>query len=821
MLPPSLFSSYHEYKQDTNSVAAWLASTAKAHGYTADISRPEASKSAGRLKGKARTQAKKVSQSLIPKHIIRVKDFVPLAEFIACKPDLSVPTSFVATLDRVIKKRNGVSSKLAQNEKTSDTTSDKSHEHFVGILEKVQDILKPRVARISMGTEARNEDVLNKFAALELQEPSEEFLDSPDICRPSNAEGDKEIYEVEPQTSLQDYMLALTMVVNDLNRIRAYVKCIWSKYENDTLDLTAAAISTNTAIDLGRKLTEDIAPQFELHGGMWKVLHQLYQSAALSRGYNTGELFTEGQDNIYGIYDVAEQTYVLTLRIISSIQDTLEPGQIPVCEKGNFSYDDARSDRKSKSANEKLLEDGSLLVPFLIELVTVVRAVPNYPVEDEFLRGIREMVNTKEVPFYLLFAAQIFLDIHHTIRGHAKEGFTTLVEQLKFMDGELDKHFEFHQDLKNDNWPASQDHVLRQFQAQIKDILADPVYNMRLKMYSKMGIQIPSSMKPNRMLAMSPVLSGLMLYHFRAEIYNVGIELANAWGSITCAAHLYHAVRQEEAMKVSWLDMHVVRSLLGISNFFVGGPPQNPEEYLRRFMLQIGISAAAVTNNRRRRAPLASKSGSRMINKGALVSCMFMDRYLYNTGQVEWTPEHVDKVVDLSTWKAEGGRSFVSGQTNNPGNSKAKDSKGKEKSRGKATESGLLPPGELVWALARTLHMESLEFTLPYITMHRQCLRALHAVKLRCDPLLSDYAKRENRLVLIVGDIFSSAANDRDDRLLLQASTALEGFVRAEGQGVLRASSALGFSGQFATQGALPGSWMAENGYQIRQCRRR
>lgn len=269
MLPPTLFSSYTQYKQDTNSVAAWLASTAKAYGYASDLN-SETSKPSGRLKGKARAQARKEAMephASVPKHIIKIKDFIPLAEFIALKPKLSVPTSFKDTLDRVIAKRSGFSGKLEQHRSVPDKKSDESHKFFVGILKRVRDILKPCMASTPSGAESQRRGVSNKFAPLDIHEPSEEFLNAPDVSRPSNAQGDKAIYEVEAQTSLPEFMLALAMIINDLNRIRSYVMGIWTNYKDGILDLTAAAIATNTAIDLGRNLTEDIAPAFKIHGG--------------------------------------------------------------------------------------------------------------------------------------------------------------------------------------------------------------------------------------------------------------------------------------------------------------------------------------------------------------------------------------------------------------------------------------------------------------------------------------------------------------------------------------------------------------------------
>lgn len=40
-------------------------------------------------------------------------------------------------------------------------------------------------------------------------------------------------------------------------------------------------------------------------------------------------------------------------------------------------------------------------------------------------------------------------------------------------------------------------------------------------------------------------LAGLILYHYRALMYEFGLTVANAWGSITYSHHLYNALRRE------------------------------------------------------------------------------------------------------------------------------------------------------------------------------------------------------------------------------------------------------------------------------------
>lgn len=145
MLPSTLISTYQQYKQDTDSIAAWLASTAKSLGFSAELSPATTvpTASTGRLKGKARAQAKKQATSSAaaassgpslpakPKHIINIKDFIPLAEYVAEKT-FPVPNTFTSTIDRVISVRSAFGSKLEDHGKVRSEVADAKHQYFVG-----------------------------------------------------------------------------------------------------------------------------------------------------------------------------------------------------------------------------------------------------------------------------------------------------------------------------------------------------------------------------------------------------------------------------------------------------------------------------------------------------------------------------------------------------------------------------------------------------------------------------------------------------------------------------------------------------------------
>ncbi|KAI2465388.1 hypothetical protein F4781DRAFT_26414 [Annulohypoxylon bovei var. microspora] len=818
MPPPGLVSSYQQYKKDTDSIAAWLASTAKSCGYASDLltDDPTSKATSTRLKGKARAEAKKQAKkqpasastpTLIKKYIIKIKDFVPLAEFVASKPDVSIPTSFIGTLRRVILARGGFGGKLAEHGAIPDELSDIKHGYFVGILEEVYEVLKIRVKTQepdpSPTPSTATDDFANQFASLHVYEPSDDFLNAPDLERPKTLEGDNTAYEAEPLTSMEDLFIALTMLINDINKIRSRIQWIWSNYKDGYFDLAAAAVATNTAIDLARNLMDDVEPMFKDHGGLWKVLNKWYQVQMMMKGYDFPDIFNDNStDNFnYDTYDIADGTYILTCRLVSAFVPVIQPQNLPLYKDGMFGHYDPLSNRASKSGYQKFEEDRVLLMTIFTEIMAVVRGVADYPVEDEFLRGIKELATTKQVSFYVVFAAQIFLDIHYTLREHAGRCFKTLEQNLLFFGREIEEYFKFHKDLKIDNWPASNDQMLRRYQMKIQYILKDPGYQVKIKAYNQVRQQPPASMERNRLLKMSPVLSGLMLYHFRSEIWDIGIALANAWGSITYSLHLYNALQSEKLMSRTWKDMDLVRTLLGDSSFFVGDAPKSLSQYMTKFCLQMGTTAAAFTKKRRANVSLASRAGPRGIKDGAPVSSMFMDRYRRGTGQVNWTAEHVAKIIDLGLWETEGSEedgTLILGQIDDPQKLKQKA----QTKRSKGSENAHLSPDQLIRALMFALQGETLELSLPYVSMHRECWSFLRAVREHCDPLLRQlftaaYMERETELCFVVGWIFTEPVQTKTATLLLESRQAVNEFVQREGSTVLGLLDELGMPVEF------------------------
>ena len=105
LLPPDLFTTFKQYKLDTEHIAGWLASTAEKCGFV----RPSQSvEKAQKLKGRARKLARDAAKAEkndkeAPQYIIHVHEFLPMAKHISKhSPKIVAPKGMSMILNRVI-----------------------------------------------------------------------------------------------------------------------------------------------------------------------------------------------------------------------------------------------------------------------------------------------------------------------------------------------------------------------------------------------------------------------------------------------------------------------------------------------------------------------------------------------------------------------------------------------------------------------------------------------------------------------------------------------------------------------------------------------
>ena len=375
MLPPSVQSSYKTYKEDTNAIATWLANTATQCGYPADLLSHTATNdsfkstpAAARLKGKARKKAKEAAkgasssseaprtiagQSTVSSYIIQIKDFISLAEYIvsSTKPLIKVSASLVKVLDRAILLR-----KQRGSEAEASNAPDDSHKHFLGILEKTREVLKLRSPSETVndrltkpeGDSATPEakepkDVINRFEGLDVQEPSQDFLDAPDIDPAAKTENErKPKYEVEQEHTRVEEYLAVHCLLEDVRNIRRFLCALWTNYQ-EGMDLCAVSITVNTAIDFVRQLEQDLIKRFPEKTNHESIIDVFFVVQCALRGQNPNHRQQPGDITNMAVYDLAEDLMIPTSSILSSLQEVIQHGTVPQYKPGYLGNRDMRT----------------------------------------------------------------------------------------------------------------------------------------------------------------------------------------------------------------------------------------------------------------------------------------------------------------------------------------------------------------------------------------------------------------------------------------------------------------------------------------------
>lgn len=154
-----------------------------------------------------------------------------------------------------------------------------------------------------------------------------------------------------------------------------------------------------------------------------------------------------GPDNMFNpdTYEIADRTYMIAYTILDNILEIVKlPGPLPAFLHDPSGTYDPTPDWDSMTTHEKYKQDEFVMIDFLNDVMALVRHVPHYPVHDEFIRGMLELDRTKEIPMYLAFAAQMFLDIHHILRGRVYSAYESCISELRSMDEDLELHLNFH-----------------------------------------------------------------------------------------------------------------------------------------------------------------------------------------------------------------------------------------------------------------------------------------------------------------------------------------------------------------------------------------
>jgi hypothetical protein len=633
-LPDFLFDTHKRYKADTNRVAEWLAETAQKCGLKLETE-PVASRPSGRLKGKARKEAR-IAAATAPsaRHIVTVKEFTDMAQFIVQqKRAIRVPETILGFLRSAINLRQRCTDWFQRQSIEGDKSTDQ-HSHFIGVLEDVLQILEP-ISR----PKARQKDVALSMEKLSLnatsQSPPEPcknpyeilFAEEDSVTKPSptletrpnvqrtqaTPAPPKMKYEME--STIEDMYFAIFCLFDDLNRLRKFLLDLWTQYKLGSCDLITASVTTNSAIELVHRAEKDLAASFPTIDTYDKAGGLFFELMCALRREESGK-------KVNKMGDVAEWVFLPVHSILNKIVPSLHawgraPRLCPCCQ-----YDPS-TDRSKLSFGDQMEADLIVLGEALDLFSLFTQFDGPFPVPDELLDGFRLLFTEKTVPTWVTFSAQIYLDIHHVLGQDIGRGFTELQRSGAEAISTLNEYFATSQTFYA--WTSYDEAIVDNIRKFVDFwITHDPVAPLLPGFSGGHEWLIP---EPHAIFRRNPLLSGLFQFRLYLAMQESAIPVANAWGSILFVSHLYEACRRGGYSNRIWPDMELIMDIHTREAIFAGRVPRDPDEAYKSSSLMLGLSPVMWAKNPRVPKFTMSKAPARGLVSNSPVITLLRGRY--------------------------------------------------------------------------------------------------------------------------------------------------------------------------------------------------
>ena len=367
--------------------------------------------------------------------------------------------------------------------------------------------------------------------------------------------------------------------------------------------------------------------------------------------------------------------------------------------------------------------------------------------EDELSRGLRMAFVTKHLPLWSIFAAQIHLDIHHTLRQNVVAPFKEVLDIAGSITASINANTQFHTALKQKDRPKSNNVLVEQF------LESMDVFVLRAReVKSEQKLGYPARTFRPRMLDTShPLRCGLIVYGLRMRFQDIGLMYANAWNSILWTYYLYMALHQHGYLDTVWPDLEVVIDRQ--SDAFGTTRLISFVDYYKLFCLSYGVSATYFAKNSRKTKQRPVQSGDRgKLKNLAPLSLMFKARYSWESARVDSTMQDLQGILFRAAPKEQEAHvGDLPDATTAVKPQRTKANRLKPQPQPTAVD--------LLERLRDAMTSESMEFAFDYLLLHRICLRFFALANKRCCSKLAQVEgvplKMSSGLPAVVAKIFT------------------------------------------------------------------
>jgi hypothetical protein len=543
-------------------------------------------------------------------------------------------------------------------------------------------------------------------------------------------------YELEADES--DTQILMYCFFEDFNKIREYLQERWCDYKEGLMTLTAVAITTNTAFDLFQRAEKELNLQLASRSvveGFEEVTKSFFSVDVFDRDWrilNPPDALSYPGWNAE-MYDKADWLCLPVYQQLKSLLAHFPPLKVAVLYTPNQDYKTPSS--YGTTPEQMMNRNVTVLSQFIAEMCLHKGAKKQgmkVPAEDELQRGTIEMLESRKLPLWLVFACQIFLDVRYILEedvDRAQQELTALGEQVEeILDDFRERGSKNQPDFIKDSIDKTykEAHCWGVVDALGLDTRDDFHARARPDLMSRILYGKP---EPYFLLRRHPIFCGLLVFRFSFAMQELGVTLANHWGATMAAAHIYNAVKSEIPDRLPWQDMETFISIHQAKHIFVGERPREPKEYWRRFELATGASAAtfsAINTHTRNGSFEATRStkGMRQIKPRAIASSYFYDRFCLDSGNSALTLASIEvlshKIINNNERTTDTG-------LGNALNQVIKDEYSKTSALANRQYQGsqVLSPLQILDMLCRTIYAERSHLAFNYVGLHQRSTQVL------------------------------------------------------------------------------------------------
>ncbi|KIV82288.1 hypothetical protein PV11_04409 [Exophiala sideris] len=616
-LPFSLRSTYRQYKNDNSALVKWLVEASSRYCESNETGQGTSS-----------------CQGIPPRELLSMA-----MDIRSCR--IEVPNRIFEKLRSVLWMRRRCSDWFnSRAESAADTVSNETHQFYIETLEKILETLSPAspvgpfsetfaVASIKSAAKRRyqsyvideSEDVtkagahlsnmnLNPYDVLPAHTENDPDHDVDTVTENINEQsgsGTME-YEVELVSPEEDKVFKCFCILEDLNRLRTFIKAQWLDYKQGKKPLIAAALVTDQALGIARKFIEDFE---NAANGEECSYHKMFATFFLDlacrmrqsetktelegsltettktemKGSRTERLANGIVLDLDQMADVVDWIFLDTFLSLHEALLNLAKHP-PVDRQHAFPTTFKRGPVSSQFPSETgaLSEHLSLAVSFPLRIKGLTWL-------DSITGSFQSMVkenptdvaldDAEYIPFGFdgvlsfstIFAAQILVDIQRLLcdEGLAQaaiEVFATIKALKSTSETTI-------------NWTKNNVHLGKTDAQTALKVLE----TRQLHLADLLDVCRDESHK--RIVSRNPVMAGLAVFHLVHNYYSWGCDFADSLGVLE-TMHCYNAARQEGALGLSIPDLDFVISRHTAEYLFLGDFPRSGSQYFKNFLLASG-----------------------------------------------------------------------------------------------------------------------------------------------------------------------------------------------------------------------------------------